>query len=152
MWSSRASEPATTPVETPPSAVGADGDGAVGEPATLQQQLADDHHCSSGWHVDPAGPPITDPVAVLRHLEVGGRFHRDTGFGRIYHPGSISFRENRPNDSLHIVVHDNRIAAHVDLVSPLGVRPERPTGYSVRRAVAHNLVGMAQDLVSLLRG
>jgi len=122
------------------------------EPATLQQQLGDDHPTSTAWNVDPAGPPITDPVAVLRHLEVNGRFHRDTGFGRIYHPGSISFRENRPNDSLHIVVHDNRIAAHVDLVSPLGVRPARPTGYSVRRAVAHNLVGMAQDLVSLLRG
>jgi len=150
--SNRASESTSGPVQTVATAVGADGGAAVGERATLQQQLADDHHSSSGWHADPAGPPITDPVAVLRHLEIGGRFHRDTGFGRIYHPGSISFRENRPNDSLHVVVHDNRIAAHVDLVSPLGVRPERPTGYSVRRAVAHNLVGMAQDLVSLLRG
>jgi len=101
--------------------------------------------------VDTA-PPITDPVRFLRHLESSGRFHRDTGFGRIYHPGSVSLRENQPSDALHIVVHDNRVAAHVDLVSPLGIRPERPSRYSVRRAAAHNLVGMARDLVSLLRG
>jgi len=151
MCSTRASQ-SGTPAAGTPTGAGDDGDQASGEQATLQSQLEDDHHTSSGWHVDPAGPPITDPVAVLRHLEINGRFHRDTGFGRIYHPGSLSFRENRPNDSLHIVVHDNRIAAHVDLVSPLGVKPERPTGYSVRRAVSHNLVGMAQDLVSLLRG
>ncbi len=97
-------------------------------------------------------PPITDPVRFLRHLEASGRFHRDTGFGRVYHPGSVSLRENQPSDALHIVVHDNRVAAHVDLVSPLGIRPQRPSRYSVRRAAAHNLAGMAHDLVSVLRG
>ncbi len=157
MSSNQVSETEPTRVESAAAGGGghgdrAGGDRAGGDRATLQQQLDDEHQSSSEWTVDPAGPPITDPVAVFRHLEINGRFHRDTGFGRIYHPGSISFRENRPNDSLHIVVNDNRVAAHVDLVSPLGVKPERPTGYSVRRAVTHNLVGMAQDLVSFCRG
>jgi len=124
---------------------------------TLQSQL-------SGGPDGPAGdqqpgpadgetpPPITDPVALLHDLETSGRFHRDTGFGRLFHPGSISFRENRPNDSLHIVVHDDRIAAHVDRVSPLGTRAGGSIRYSLRRAATHNLVGMAQDTVQLLRG
>ena len=97
-------------------------------------------------------PPITDLAGFIRHLEASGRFHRDTGFGRVYHPGSFSLRENQPSDALHIVVHDNRVAAHVDRVSPLGIRPERRSRYSVRRAAAHNLAGMAYDLIRLLRG
>ncbi|MGI9021762.1 MAG: hypothetical protein ACR2HV_00745 [Acidimicrobiales bacterium] len=101
--------------------------------------------------VDPA-PSITDPVAFFGHLEATGRFHRDTGFGRILHPGSISFRESQPADALHIVIHDNRVAAHVDRVSPLGTRPVRVSRYSVRRATVHNLAVMAHDLISLLRG
>ena len=98
------------------------------------------------------GPPITDLAAFLRHLETSGRFHRDSGFGRIYHPGSVSLRENQPSDALHIVIDDNRVAAHVDRVSPLGIRPERVSRYSVRRAAAHNLAGAVYDLISLLRG
>jgi NRPS condensation-like uncharacterized protein len=97
-------------------------------------------------------PTIADPVGLFRHLEASGRFHRDTGFGRLFHPGRVSFRENVPTDSLHIVIHHNHIAAHVDGVSPLALRPERPSRYSLRRATAHNASGMAQDLVRLLRG
>ena len=99
-----------------------------------------------------AGPSLGDAVALLRHLEISGRFHRDSGIGRLFHPGRMSFRENVASNSLHVVVEGNRVAAHVDRVSPLGVRPERRSRYSIRRAVAHNLVGMAQDLVELLRG
>ena len=100
-----------------------------------------------------SGPPtIQDPAGLLHHLEAQGRFHRDTGFGRIFHPGSISFRENVATNSLHVVVRDNHIAAHVDLVSPLGLAAQRPSRYSLRRAVAHNAVGMAQDFLRLLRG
>ena len=93
-------------------------------------------------------PTIADPVAFLRRLVSSGRFHRDSGFGRIYHPGSVSLRENAPADSLHIVVHGDHISAHVDKVSPLG----DSQGYSVQRAALHNVVGAAQDLVRLLRG
>jgi len=126
-------------------------------PQTLQSRLADSPDGPAGdqrpGSVDESdAPPITDPVALFRRLETSGRFHRDTGFGSVFHPGSISFRENRPDDSLHIVVHHDRIAAHVDSVSPLGVRSEGTARYSVRRAAVHNLVGMAQDAVQLLRG
>lgn len=99
-----------------------------------------------------APPPVADPVALLRHLEGSGRFHRDTGLGRIFHPGSVSFRENVPNNSLHVVIRGNHIAAHVDLVSPLGVTTRKPSHYSIRRAVLHNALGVAQDLLRLLRG
>jgi hypothetical protein len=107
------------------------------EPASLQARLA-------------AGR--SDSVGLFRHLESSGRFHRDTGLGRMFHPGSVSLRENRATDSLHIVVHHDHIAAHVDRVSPLQLRPERRPRYSLGRAVAHNLAGMAQDLMRLLRG
>lgn len=95
---------------------------------------------------------ITDPAALFRHLDASGRFHRDTGIGRLFHPGQVSLRENVPNDSLHVVVEGNRVSAHVDRVSPLVVQPAGPSRYSVRRAAAHNVVGMAQDVVALLRG
>jgi NRPS condensation-like uncharacterized protein len=50
------------------------------------------------------------------------------------------------------VVEGNRVKAHVDGVSPLATRSQGSSGYSPRRAVAHNLAGMAQDLVWLVRG
>lgn len=70
----------------------------------------------------------------------------------MFHPGSVSLREKRKTDSLHVVIHHNHMAAHVDLVSPLHLRPARAPGYSFGRAVAHNLVGMGQDVVRLVRG
>lgn len=97
-------------------------------------------------------PTIDDPVGLIHRLEAARRFHRDSGFGRIFHPSSVSFRENLPTDSLHIVVNGNHISAHVDRVSPLGIRAERPSRYSLQRAVAHNLAGAAQSLLLLLRG
>lgn len=98
------------------------------------------------------GPDLGDPVQLFLHLEASRRFHRDTGLGRIFHPGSLSLRENLANDSLHIVVHRDRISAHVDRVSPLRLRPAGMPGYSLRRAAAHNLAGMAKDAMRLLRG
>jgi len=92
-------------------------------------------------------PTIADPVAFFRRLASSGHFHRDSGLGRIYHPGSTSLRENSRTDSLHVVINDDHISAHVDRVSPMG------TGrYSVSRAALHNVVGAAQDVVRLLRG
>ena len=102
-------------------------------------------------NADWATPTVEDPVALLRYLEASNRFHRDAGFGRIYHANSVSLRENVALNSLHVIVEGNRIAAHVDLVSPLGLQ-DGPSRYSLRRATAHNLVGMFQDLLLLLRG
>jgi len=103
---------------------------------------------------EAAAPPGERPglVELLCDLDVSGRFHRDNGIGRVFHPGRLSLRENVANNSLHVVIQDNHVAAHVDLVSPLGLRPQGPSRYSVRRAVAHNLVGLAQDVVSVVRG
>ncbi len=118
-----------------------------GESACLQDRLE-----SAPEEPSPDRPVgLADPVGLFRHLEQSGRFHRDTGLGRIFHPGSVSLRENRATDSLHIVIHEDHISAHVDRVSPLDLRARIPR-YSVRRAAAHNLAGMAQDLLRVLRG
>jgi len=122
---------------------------AVTGAASLQIRLEEG---AGGAPSDEVRAGVSDPVALFRDLESSGRFHRDTGFGRLFHRGQVSLRENQPTDSLHVVVDGNRIAAHVDRVSPLGVRPERALRYSVRRAAAHNVAGMAQDLVRLVRG
>lgn len=95
---------------------------------------------------------MEDPVHLLRSLVASGRFHLDTGFGRVFHPGKISLRENVPTNSLHILVEDNCVSAHVDLVSPLGLRPRSSSRYATGRIAAHNLSGMAADVVRLLRG
>jgi hypothetical protein len=107
---------------------------------------------SDDGHPGEDSPTVSDPVGLLRDLESSRRFHRDTGLGRIFHPGVVTFRENVPTNSLHVLVDQNRIAAHVDRVSPLGLRPERPSRYSLRRAVSHNVVGMLHDLVRLVLG
>jgi len=116
-----------------------------GPPDTLESRLERDEAAA------PAGgsPGL---VELLRDLDRSGRFHRDSGIGRVFHPGRLSLRENVATNSLHVVIQDNHVAAHVDLVSPLGLHPRGPSRYSVRRAVAHNLVGMAQDVVSVVRG
>lgn len=95
---------------------------------------------------------LSDPEAILSHLEAGGWFSRDSGFGRIFHPGMASFREQVAVNSLHVLIDDNRISAHVDRVSPLGMRNRRRVRYSLRRAIAHNAAGMAHDLMRLARG
>ncbi|MGI8808109.1 MAG: hypothetical protein ACR2KK_09770 [Acidimicrobiales bacterium] len=115
---------------------------------TLQSELEG----PDAGYTPPGEPTIAEAVAFFRRLAASGRFHRDGGFGRIYHPGSVSLRENAANDSLHIVIHGDHISAHVDRVSPLGARRDQPTRYSIPRAAAHNIVGAAQDVVRLLRG
>ncbi len=123
------------------------------------QSVSDDHPsieaqlkgAPRAHDADWVTPTVENPVALLRHLEESNRFHRDAGFGRIYHAGSVSLRENVAHNSLHIIVEGNRIAAHVDLVSPLGLQ-DGPSRYSLRRAMAHNLVGMVQDVLFLVRG
>ncbi len=100
----------------------------------------------------PASPSIADPAALLAHLDASGHFHRDGRAGRMYHAGQVSLREDVPSDSLHVSVDDNRLRAHVDEASPLAVTSGGPSRYSLPRAVAHNVLGMAGDLLSLVRG
>ena len=91
-------------------------------------------------------------MALFHHLESSLRFHRDSGVGRMFHPGRVSFRETRSKDSLHVVIDGNHLTAHVDRVAPLRLRPNRPSRYSLRTAAAHNVAGMAQDLFRMLMG
>lgn len=122
----------------------------TGEPsATLQSRLespGEDHPRLA------TGAPVVDPVAILHELDASGRFHRDGRFGRLFHRGMVSLRENVADDSLHLSVDDNRLTAHVDSVSPLTRRSDGASTYSARRALAHNLSGMTQDLLWLVRG
>lgn len=122
---------------------------SVDDPATLQSRLeAVDGDRAAGT----AEATIRDPVALLHHLDASGRFHRDGRLGRLYHRGMISLRENVLENSLHVSVDGNTVTAHVDQVSPLAARPDGASAYSLGRAVAHNLAGMAHDLLWLLRG
>ena len=102
-------------------------------PPTIQDQLEEASSIVPASAGDAAARP-TDPGGLLLGLEADGRFHRDRGLGRIYHLQGVSFRESQPANSLHIIVHGNRLAAHVDRVSPLGIREEREARYSLRRA------------------
>ncbi len=88
---------------------------------------------------------------VFAELDGRAPFHRDTALGRLFHPGTVSFREMTTNDSLHITVSpQNHVSVHVDRLSPLAVRSGRPCRYSVLRAVAHN-VAHVFDAVVLVR-
>jgi NRPS condensation-like uncharacterized protein len=117
--------------------------------ASLQARLEDAHQQSPTPAAAGSGD---DPVGLIRTLEDGGRFHRDRWLGRIFHPGKISFRESRSDNSLHITVDGNRMSAHVDRVSPLDLKAKRASRYSLLRVASHNVSGMAGDLVRLLRG
>ena len=122
---------------------------------TLQSRLedaTDDASEEVEAVADAREPSIGDPVALLRHLDVSGQFHRDGPVGRLYHLGQVSLRENVPNDCLHVAVDGNRVLAHIDVVSPLTEDAHGRSRYSATRTVAHNLAGAAHDLVSLLRG
>ena len=90
----------------------------------------------------------------LLFSELNGRapFHRDSALGRVFHPGTVSYREITTSDSLHITVSpENRVSVHVDRLSPLAVRPCHPCRYSLLRAVAHNVVHVAEAIVLLFR-
>lgn len=99
-----------------------------------------------------AAPILDDPVGLFAHLEASRRFHRDRWLGRIFHPGAVSLRENVGTNSLHITVLGNRLAAHVDRVSPLHLRSERSPRYALGRVALHNGSGLAADLGRLVRG
>ena len=120
--------------------------------ATLQTQLEADEDATRADGVAVGPATVADPAALLAHLDASGHFHRDSRAGRIYHPGMVSLRENVPTDSLHVSVDDNRLKAHVDHASPLAVTETGTSRYSVPRALVHNLAGMANDAISIVRG
>jgi|GEM_PF-725393 len=103
---------------------------------------------SRAQRADLGALTTADPRTVLEALESSDRFRRDTPLGRIFHPGQVSFREVSPTDSLHITIDGERVQGHVDRISPLKVAPDGSSQYSLPRIVAHNVIGMAEDLVA----
>jgi len=89
---------------------------------------------------------------LIRTLESSDQFRRDGPIGSIFHPGTISFRELTPRDSLHIIIKGNHVSAHVDEFCPLRCKPGESAVYSWALVVAHNLVGLAADIGRRLRG
>ena len=126
-------------------------DGAEAVAPTLQSLLDEPDRAAAGSASRGPASDLHDPVALLRSLERSGRFHRDRRLGRVYHAGALSLRENVASDSLHVSIAGNRVSAHVDRVSPLGLKAERPR-YSVGRVALHNASGIASDVGRVLRG
>lgn len=92
------------------------------------------------------------PGRVFHGLEATGRFRRDRGIGRVFHPGTISYRELVPENSLHVIIDGHAVTAHIDRFSPLGFSGHGPTDYSLWRAAVHNVWGALKDGVRLLGG
>lgn len=77
---------------------------------------------------------------MFSRLDSTGRFHRDSRLGRVFHPGTVSYREISSNDSLHIAVTpENHVSVHVDRVSPLSTRKGSTSRYSLLRVLRHNV-------------
>jgi len=93
---------------------------------------------------------VTTPD-LIQALEADRRFRRDSRLGGILHPGKISFREISPTDSLHILIKNDRVSAHVDEISPLVVRADGTCRYSWGRIIAHNVVLAAADVARRIR-
>ncbi|MEW6154654.1 MAG: hypothetical protein AB1673_11790 [Actinomycetota bacterium] len=87
---------------------------------------------------------------LFEQLDTAGRFHRDSRIGRLFHPGTLSFRELAETNSVHLVTRANRVSVHVDRVSPLRVHNGRAR-YSVCRAFAHNAVVVAEAVGRFVR-
>ena len=97
----------------------------------------------------PERGPGTRP-ALFGDLDEG-RFRRDTRWGAILHPGSVSLREARATDALHVSVKGERLTVHVDRFSPLALKPgDRRRRYAPLRVMVH-VVSLAGDAVHLLR-
>lgn len=125
----------------------------------LQDTDLADEQCAA-----PAGDSVMtgDPVGLLRDLEASGRFVRDTGLGRIFHPGKgkISYRQAVRENSLHILIDGNRVSAHIDSISPLVFEDDgtahyslvRAFRYSFSRVVVHNLASFVDTLWRVASG
>ncbi len=64
------------------------------------------------------------------------------------HRGTVSYRELRQTDSLHVVTDGNRISMHIDRISPLKCLPDGSVRYTLTRIVARNLAGIGGDVTN----
>jgi len=101
---------------------------------------------------DAASPPAErrfsvqlDALDLAQALESTGRYRRDTRLGGILHGRKTSLREVAPEDSVHLVMHGNRLHAHVDRYSPLNCEGHRRWQYSLPAVVVHNLADVVAD-------
>ena len=101
-------------------------------------------------------PPVEEggeaAQTLVVALEASDRFRRDGRFGRIFHPGKVSYREVSPKNSLHVVIGDGRVSAHVDDISPLRCNPDGSAHYSWVPVLRHNVAGLLADLGRRLEG
>jgi len=92
------------------------------------------------------------PRPLFEQLDATGRFHRDTRLGRLFHPGTVSYRELATTDSVHLsVTRANRVSVHIDRVSPVLVRAGGRARYSLCRALAHNATVLSEVVCRLVR-
>ncbi len=90
---------------------------------------------------------------LFQNLADDGRFRRDSRWGRVFHPRTVSYREARATDSVHLVVHDDKVSVHVDRFSPLAVQGcSSRRRYAPLRMIAHGLVDVVGEAASVLRG
>ena len=94
---------------------------------------------------------FASPGALVTALGGNRHFRRDTALGRIFHPAKISYREISASDSLHLVFDGDMVAAHIDLLSPLTLDPQRHRQYSTGRVIAHTVTGFIGTVVPLFR-
>lgn len=119
--------------------------------------MSSNAQAASGPSPPPEGDGEGRPMDLLGALEASDHFRRDSPLGALFHPGKVSFREMSATDSLHVVVHGNRLSAHVDDVSPLrlvgrGSGRLRQSRYACARVMSHNLRGMLADARRRLEG
>lgn len=100
----------------------------------------------------PSDASSSEASALQRALEADDNFRRDGALGRIFHPGKVSFREISPTNSLHVIIDGSNVSAHVDEVSPLVCRPDGSGHYRWSRVVAHNVAGVAADVLRRVSG
>jgi hypothetical protein len=89
---------------------------------------------------------------LVQALEENDRFRRDGRLSGIFHPGRISFRELSPQDSLHIVIDDGHVSAHVDEVCPIRCHPGAVARFTWSQVLAHNFAGVRADLKRRVKG
>lgn len=99
-----------------------------------------------------ASTATEDKAGVLQGLDGDGRFYRDNGIGRLLHPGTVSYREAVPENSLHVLVDGDRVSAHIDRFSPVGRTADGSGAYPLWRVVVHNACAIGKELVRLLGG
>ncbi len=93
------------------------------------------------------------PAGLFQNLAADGRFRRDSRWGRMFHPRTVSYREARATDSVHLVVNDDKVSVHIDRFSPLAVQGATSwRRYAPLRMLAHGLVDVVGEATSVLRG